>query len=180
MHLKNVDPNVKILGRAFTSILTNLQSQEIQDALQSLNLHEIDPDHWYPITLWWEIFDELEKQPNLASRLVAIGMEISRTLPLPDDNFTIQEIMETWDTLYHGNHRDGDVGHIEIKQVDNNHYHVIHPATYPEDFTYGVAYGLLKRFVSESEHFTIQFHPDFPRMRDGSDNIHFLVTWGHD
>jgi hypothetical protein len=177
-------PNVELAGYMAMSFINNLQSEETRHIIEKHGLGHIDPNAWYPAMQLMDAMNEMVATgQNFSSAFVAIGMGIAKALPMPPEmpNPTLGEVlMHVWDTGYlsvHRNHNN-DIGHIKTEKVDEKHYITTHDHLYPDDFSYGIAYGFAKRFLPEGVPFKVYYDPDLPqRDEDDADVTVIHVKW---
>jgi len=106
-------------------------------------------------------------------------MEIGRNSPVPDGtNPTLPEVLAFWnDVLYQPLFRNGDPGSISCEKIDATHYVSVHKHIWPDDFSYGIAYGFARRFLPPKTSFRVSYDPNFPRMDDGGQSTRILIEW---
>ena len=177
MKLKDVDSKVEISGQTLYAILTHLTAIELQDTLTDLGLNEIDPTAWYPIGVWRKLFEKISDEPNVSTHLIAIGLEIGLNATLPNDLSTLLGVLSGFDRVYQYHHRNGDIGHVKVKQIIPQWIKVYHPATYPSDFLYGLFYGITRRFCPRDQVFTVAFDPNEPTIEEGNDYVVLDIRW---
>lgn len=177
MRTLTCDPKLEVYGQNLRAWIDNVQGYEVMPILEKHNLTNINPDQWYPTHQWLDVLNDLRDQGNLMSNLVAIGLQIGTTIPLPD-NLTLPQVLMAWDDAYQHLHRYGDAGSIRCEKVNDKHYKTTHTDLYPDDFTYGLAYGYARRLLPRGTSFKIYYEPDTPRRDDGNAPSTILhITW---
>lgn len=164
MRILTAPPGSETIGLMFGTFVDNLQSAETRPVMVKHNLVGLDPMGWYPAQRLLDALNELSSNSNQSANLVAIGMRIGETVPLPPEMLDpqIEDVLAIWNDLYQMLHRGGDLGCIRYEKVADKHCKTIHTVPYPDDMSYGVLYGYGKRFLSASTHFRVFYDPDFP------------------
>jgi len=179
MRKLSCDKNIEVLGAPLISNIENMSAQEIEPYLKKYQLLNIDPDHWYPMSSYLDMLNDMGQSYNLSSRLVAIGMEIFKNIKMPPEleHATLPEILETWNDLYHMQHRGGDIGYVKVEQLGETHYKTIHKNLYPDDMLYGVAYGMSRRFLPSGTSFKVYYDEQVRRVDDGGEETIIHIIW---
>lgn len=180
MRYLTCDPNVEVIGASMLSIVENMRADEIRPLLEKHNLTTIEPDKWYPAQDWLSAMNEIAQHPDTTPNFVAIGMEVATNIILPPDldSPTLPQMLEMWDALYHMQHRGGDIGYVKTEKLGEKHYRTTHVHLYPDDFTYGIAYGWCRRFLPPGTRFTVKYENINRRLDMGNgDETVILVEW---
>lgn len=178
-HLTAPD-GVEVIGANMLSIIDNLQAEELQPILEKHDLTKVDPQAWYPVKKWLDAMNDMAKEPNLTNNYVAVGMRIAQNVVLPPElqNATLPQILNMWDAIYQMQHRGGDVGYVKIEQLSDTSYRTTHRHLYPDDITYGVAYGFGTRFLPQETNFSVAYEDDNARLDSGdAQETVILVKW---
>lgn len=173
-------PNVELLGQNITAFVDNLQAGEMLPIMQKHGIVGLDPEKWYPASMWMDALNELVQHPNVVSNLVAIGMEVGRIVPVPPHltNPTLPDILEAWNGMYQYIHRNGDVGQIVCTKLSDKHYTLTFTDLYPDDMSYGILYAYGRRFLPDDVGFSVYYDPDLPqRDEDGGDKTVLHIEW---
>jgi hypothetical protein len=173
-------PSLEVLGTNLSAFLVNLQADETRPIMQRHGLDNIQQDKWYPAHKWMEALNQLAREVNLSSNLVAIGMEIGKIVPMPPgvENPDLPQVLTLWDGVYQYLHRNGDAGKIVCEKVNDKHYTTTHTDLYPDDFTYGIIYGYAKRFLPPGTRFKVFYDEKItPRDRGGTGPTVIHVSW---
>jgi len=173
------DPNAETIGASVLSFIKNVRADEIQPYLKKYNLENPQPDQWYKLQDWLNVLNDMGRDGNLSSKLVAIGMEIYQTIQLPPEveKLSYEEILMGWDTAYQAQHRGADVGGVEVEKIAKKHYKATINIPYPSDMVYGVAYGMARRFLPDGSGYVVEYDSEFPRWEDGGDSTVIHITW---
>jgi hypothetical protein len=179
MRILTCDPKLELLGLNLRAFIDNLQADEINPVLIKYGLTDVEPMKWYSAAQWLNALNDLQNDTNMTSNLVAIGMEIGRTSPVPPGSTpTLADVLTMWnDVLYQPLFRNGDPGSVSCEKVSDTHYVSIHRHIWPDDFSYGITYGFARRFLPPKTGFRVFYDPDFPRMDDGGTSTRIHVDW---
>lgn len=180
MRYLSSEPNVDVIGAAVISIVDNLQSDEIQPLLEKHGLTNVQPETWYPVEKWLGVMNDLAQDANTTPNYVAIGMAVAENVVLPPElqSASLADILHMWDNIYQMQHRGGNVGSVQIEKIDENHYRSIHQHIYPDDLTYGLAYGWCRRFLPEGTRFKVSYEEINNRLDQGDNNqTVIIIKW---
>ncbi|MCD4685162.1 MAG: hypothetical protein K8S97_04415 [Anaerolineae bacterium] len=172
------DPNVETKGAAVLATLAALQS----DASAILHRHgitEVDADAWYPQQACLDALKEISRMPELGTLgLVIIGIRIPELADWPDDitSTTVEDALNSINTAYQMNHRNGDIGYYHAERVDDTLIRVTCENPYPSDFDYGIIYGVVKRYAPSGVSFQVTRAP-FPSRLNGDDMCVYKVIF---
>lgn len=177
-------PNLELIGVMASTFINNMQNDLTRPIIKQYGMENLDPNTWYPASIFMDTMNQLVKTgTNFSSAFVAIGMEIGKTLPIPPElqNATLGEILTAvWDAGYkavHRNHHD-NIGSIKVEKVSDKHYKTIHDHLYPDDFSYGIAYGFCKRFLPQGVHFKVYYDPNLPQRDNHNADITVIhIQW---
>lgn len=161
------------------SIVENIQHDDIQPYLDKYNLNTIDPQKWYSARNFIAILNEIGADNGGMMNLVAIGMAVAQKMLMPPElvNAPLSTILFLWNDLYHLQHRNGQIGEVKAEQINDHHIRTIHTHLYPDDFTYGLAYGMAKRFLPPGTVFRVTYDSSVPRIDEGGDVTIIDVEW---
>ena len=179
MRVLTCDQKLELLGLNLRAFIDNLQADEINPVLEKYGLTQVEPMKWYSAAQWLSALNDLQQEVNMTSNLVAIGMEIGRTSPMPPgSNPTLPEVLSIWnDALYQPLFRNGDPGTISLEKISDRHYVSIHKHLWPDDFSYGIAYGFARRFLPPKTAFRVAYDQNMPRMDEGGQSTRIHVEW---
>ncbi len=145
---KAFDPNTEVIGRSMLSNFQNLHKDNFVPILQKHGIDTIDPLGWYSQQKWLDILKEVtESSGDVIFDLVAVGMSVASLAPFPPQIDTIPKAFAALNKVYQGNHRHGNAGELLCERADDNEVYVKMDSPYPDNFLYGVAYGIAKRFI---------------------------------
>lgn len=180
MRKLSCEPGIEVIGASMLSIIDNAQAEEIHPLLLKHDLTNIEPQAWYAANRWLEVMNEMSAGFNASSNFVAIGMMIAQNVVLPSnmENATLPQILTMWDKIYQMQHRGGDAGNKQVEKLSENQYRVTLRDLYPDDLSYGVAYGFCRRFLPEDKDFTIKYE-DLSKRRDTGTHTEtvLIIEW---
>ena len=175
-----IDPETQVVGAAMSSIVENIQRDDIQPYLDKYHLNDIVPDQWYSARDFISILREIGGGEGGMSNLVAIGMAVTHQMLVPPelDKVPLSVILMGWNDLYHLQHRNGNIGGVVTEKISDTHYRTIHTHLYPDDMTWGLAYGMAKRWLPAGTHFKVIYSPQSPRLDEGGgDQTVIDILW---
>lgn len=174
-------PETEVIGVSMISFVDNIQADVMAPMLVKHDLVNIEPDRWYPVRSFLEIMDELSTQPEFTNNMIAVGLKVAQYAITPPEmqGVGLAQMLEGWDTHFHANHRNGDVGHIITEKVNDKAYRVTHQNIYPDDFNYGLAYGFAKTCLPHGTNFVVKYEDYNHRLDLGNgDKTVITVSWG--
>lgn len=173
------DPSAEVIGQTMLSFIDNLQSDRIMPLLKRHGLDDIQPDQWYPLQDWLEVLNDLAREGDFSSSVVAIGMQITEKMLVPPEveQLSLGEILEMWNDLYQMQHRGADVGCVRTEKVAPNHYVCTQEVMYPDDMSYGVAYGMARRWLPHGTPFTVKYDDTILNRDNGGPQTVIHVMW---
>ena len=174
------DPDLEILGRPVLGFVDNVRSNVIYPYLERHNLVDIQPDQWYPAQLFLDVLNDLAAESTASMDFVAIGMGLAAKIIFPPEmeNASLEDILLAWGHKYDIDHRGPNKGYLKVEIVEPGHIKSIHKHPYPDDFEYGLAYGLCRRFRPEGVSFRVYYDEDTLRMDQGGEETIIHVVWG--
>ena len=171
------DPDVEFKGSTALMSIAVLEQmgKDTVPILQKYELYDIDPDGWYPLQRYLDMFKELQ-EVHLIS-LVEIGMDIPEIAEFPPIH-NLDEAMNLLNTAYHMNHRGGDIGAYEWIKTGDRSGKIIARNPYPSDFDFGLIYRLVQLYRPEdSEEIMVMLDLDAPTRKTGADSCTYLISW---
>lgn len=174
------DPNVELIGQTVLAFRDNLNKNEIIPYLEAEGLVDLKPDQWYPAYKLLNVLNELGKTGNMSSNYVALGMSTVEKMVVPPEMeaLPLEAILNGWDDLYHLQHRgNADIGSVSVIKINDKHFRTVHHHIYPDDMTYGVAYGLAKRWLPRGTHFTVMYDQTEPNLDNGGSRTIIDIMW---
>lgn len=174
------EPGVEVRGEVLIALVDNMQAAAMAPYLEKHGLVGIQAGEWYPVKNYQDFLNDMSERANQSSNFTAIGVAIASTahIPLDTENATLEQIVQAWDDIYQSNHRGGDIGYKTIERIDDNYYvATLHGGLYPDDFEYGVIYGLVKRFAPGGMDFTVWYDEDVQHLDQGGTKTVIHIQW---
>ncbi len=178
MNTNEIDPNTEASGAAMIAVLNCARGEQLRPIMDNHGLRNVQPDEWYPISLWMSVIEAITQAHMGAYDLIAIGKEIARNIVLSDDVTTVEQAIIHLPEVYQHNYRKGNVGHYEVQKIKNGHLKVYGYIPFPGDLTLGVLRGLVKRYSQKGKHYTVTIdQTDGANASADSDHFTFDVKW---
>jgi len=136
---------------------------------------ELDPDGWYPQQTWLDILREAADEMQLD--LLTIGNRVAANFQMPDGAFSLSRLLELVEDSYHTTHRHADPVHVSATQVAEREVHIVDNSPYPDEFQYGVIFGLFQKLMPMDANLTVRYDDGAPTRSDGADATTYIVTW---
>jgi hypothetical protein len=128
-----------------------------------------------------DALNDLAAKGNVSANMTAIGMGIGQTVPIPPElpHPTLEQVLNIWNDLYQGLHRNADVGSIRIEKISDKHFKTIHSVIYPDDMSYGVLYAYGRRFLPPGTYFKAYYDAEVPaRDYGGTGDVTIIhIEW---
>lgn len=177
MRVLTCDPNAEIFGANLQVFVDHIQADETRPIFEKHQLIDLEGQKWYPVIWWLNALNELGGTGNASANMIAIGIQITSVLEFPP-GLTLEAILMGWDDIYYSVHRGGDIGHVTTEAVTPTHYKITLTDIYPDDLSYGIAYGFARRFCPAGKTFKVYYEPNVPRRDDGGADVTLInVTW---
>jgi len=179
---KTFDPKAEVIGYSMLGFSQCLRKEGIMPYLKLHKLADITPEGWYPLQSWLDVLSDLAetRQGEAMFDFVAVGMKVVETSPFPpgSESLSLPEAFEVAKQGYFaGYHRGGGVGEIVIETPTPKHLLLKYKTPYPDDFWYGVLYGMSRRFLPRGTHFTVYYDELEPRREQGGEWTVIHITW---
>lgn len=174
-------PEIEVIGSNLLSITDNLKKDEIKPFLGKHGFSDVQVDQWYPAINWMNLMNDLAEHTNFRENLVAIGMKLAEKVVLPPEmaNATLPDILNSWDNIYHHQHRGGEIGHHLVQKVSDTEYRCVFTDIYPDDFKFGLAHGFARRFLPKGTFARITYEDNDNRMdKGGASKTVMSIKWG--
>lgn len=174
--------NLELMGAMSNTFVENLQSAETRPVFEKYGLVDMDPNEWFSAQRFMDAVNELGQSVNLSANLIAIGMEVGKQMPTPENNAnpTLSEMFYAWDGTYKALHRNHNnkIGGMQVEKISDRHYKMTHTHIYPDDLIYGMTYAYCRRFLPKGAPFKVYYEPDMPRMDEGDGEKTILhISW---
>lgn len=177
MRFLTCEPNTEIIGQAIHAFGHNVRG--INPLLKKHNLETIDPKLWYPMQNWVNVLNDLNQHNDGMTNYFAMGTEDAKKAFLPphSGDLSLPDFLEQWGAMYLMQHRGENVGSIETVKIDDKHYLVTFVVSYPDDYLYGIAHGLTKRFLPMGTYYKVWFDKDVPPLDKGGTETVIHIRW---
>lgn len=179
MRTLTVEANVEIIGITMNSIIENIRADHIQPFLEKHSLTKIDKEKWYPAEKWIGVMNDIGDDAS-SGDFVAIGMKVAENVVLPPQlqDAPLGKVLQMWDVVYKKQHRGDNIGGREVEKISETKYRATLTDIYPDDMSYGVAFGWCKRFLPSGTDFTVSYQNiDDTRDRGNSDSTILIIEW---
>ena len=90
------DPKAETLGIHFIAFFNNLQDFQTLPIMQKHGLTNVQRDEWIPTRKMMYALNDLAKDPDFISGLVAIGIEIGKAIIFKKENPTLVDALMDW------------------------------------------------------------------------------------
>ncbi|MBK8022785.1 MAG: hypothetical protein IPK19_15460 [Chloroflexi bacterium] len=172
-------PNAEVSGVAMSAIFNHARREEVLDSLQRFGLEYLEPDQWYPVDQFINMFAEWFQSPAVSTNLISVGMAMIYHMELPEiaeKESSIDKLLLLGDlhSLYH---RNGDVGGYSVEMVSPNTIRFTENIIWPDDMIYGYLYGAAQHFFGRGVHFVLRYADDHVRQEMGGETTVFELTW---
>ncbi len=172
-----IHPDAVVLGQSMLAFVECSARDEIWDVLEAHGLHEIDPDQWYSQQAWLDVLRDVMHQGNAMFNLVSIGMKLSEKFPMPPEINTIGDALAALDDIFRMSNPDAEPGIMQVEMVEPRHVRVLSMTPYPDDFEYGVIYGLARQYLPPGGDLVVRHVDDAPCRKDGEDSCTYDIRW---
>lgn len=179
MRTLTCSPEVEVLGRKILSLIDNLSTEVIEPLLEKHGLDNIQPEAWYPAQDWLDVINDLFADRSWTSQFVVTGMSIAENGSISPEleDASLEQILGQWDDFYQMPHRGGDIGEVTVEKLSDTHFKTVHRHLYPDDLTYGIAYGWARRFLPEGTRFSVYYDKEVPHLDRGGTETIIHVKW---
>ncbi|MCD4686081.1 MAG: hypothetical protein K8S97_09115 [Anaerolineae bacterium] len=148
-------PDAQVMGESIHAFINGLSS-DAAEILAKYNLpQEVENGVWYSQKAYVDMMHEVE-QKMFITDMVSMGMNIATFAPLPPQIDSLESALAGLNPAYQMNHRKVAEGEgWGFEKVDERTYVVTDRTPYPENFSYGVVYGFVKRFAPPGAGFLV-------------------------
>jgi hypothetical protein len=136
---------------------------------------ELDPNSWYPQQMWLDILREAAEEMQLD--LLALGTRVAASYQIPDGVVSLARLLEIVDSNYQTTHRYTDPVRLTATQIAGREVHIVDNSPYPDEFQYGMFFGLLQRLIPLDATLKIRYDMSAPTRSDGADVTTYIVSW---
>jgi hypothetical protein len=136
---------------------------------------ELDPNGWYPQQTWLNILRDAAEEMHLD--LLAVGNRVAASYQIPDGVFSLARLLEFVDANYQTTHRFTDPVRLTARQIAEREVHIVDNSPYPDEFQYGIFFGLLQQLTPLDATLKIRYDKSAPTRSDGADVTTYIVSW---
>ena len=186
LHLRSLaefrvlDANVEVNGETVHCVIDGMGGFQATayKILAKVGIEDPQPGEWYSqqalLNALGVIADKLG-----ADALYSIGFKIPDNAQLPLNIDTLDRALNSLDTAFHMNHRNGEIGHYNLTSVTDNSFEMVCDNPYPCDFDRGILAALCSRFKPKGSdsYATVVHNNSKPCRKKGADSCTYLMTW---
>jgi len=104
-------------------------------------------------------------------------MKIPENAIFPPNIDSVIAALQSIDVAYQMNHRGGEIGDYRAIVINDHNVDLICNNPYPDDFDYGIIYGMARRFCPKDLQFTVYHDNDAPCRKTGGDSCTYHVVF---
>jgi hypothetical protein len=175
-----LDDSVEVNGNTLCSIIEELDDSKdmVLDILARRGLADPQPGEWYQLKAWLKACNDISNQLG-PDALYKIGLKMPGNAQFPARIDSLDKALRIINSLYHINHRNGEIGHYFFKIAGEKSYEIVCENPYPCEFDKGMLEGFCNRFKPKgSMSRAVAIHEDSePCRKNGATSCTFLVTW---
>ncbi|MFY0687259.1 MAG: hypothetical protein JXQ90_08845 [Cyclobacteriaceae bacterium] len=179
--LEAFDKSTEVSGRSIVAFINAFPNRrEIMESI--LARHDIenpDKDHWYPMSLWLEVLQELTER--LSSRIIFdIGQAMIKSIKIPSHIESLRDALRYLNVAYRASHRNGDIGGYELWEFNEKRRIALIECTnpYPSEMDRGIISAITARYKPHDGHFAnVTLDKSAPSRKDGAESCTFIVSW---
>ncbi len=147
-HFLSFSPEAEIKGSAILRAVEGLgaYSNQIYTLLSLEGLPMIYADQWYNLQKWLNVL-KLVYTKYGAFTLLTLGKSVSEDFP-EGGTIDLKTALSLMDAGYRFNHRNGDIGGLELTEFDTEMRTAVlkSHSPYPPEFGKGVILGIMRKF----------------------------------
>jgi hypothetical protein len=145
--------------------------------LAEFGIPEPDPNAWYSMQAYLNTIKKVAEKMGPAT-LGAIGKWVPEDVPWVDNISSLQDGLNSINTVYAANHRNGDVGSFKYEKVDDKSGKLICNTPYPDELDRGIIEAVARKFKEKSMLFVrVKLETSLPTRTKGADTSTFIVSW---
>lgn len=175
-HYALFHPDTELLGGLVLSYIQSINVENYRDLYADFGLDALEPDKWYPAQPMIDIFNRLVERGGEMFDFVSIGMAVAKTVPLPP-TIAISDVMIQSPQFYLSGIRGTDPGWYRTSLVSSHHVQLDYRVPFPDDFQYGIIFGLAQKTKPAGSSFLVQYDDTQPRREQGGEFTRIHVTW---
>ncbi len=178
-YFESFDLNAEVIGQNMSAFVECINKDHILPFLEKHGLSQIDPQTWYPLQDWLNVLNDMLDAGGAMFDFVSVGMKIADTAVYPPEveGLPFADFVMMIPQVYQMQHRHGDVGEEQARQLGDQHLQLYMRTPYPDDLAYGVVWGMARRFLPPGTHFVIAYDEAEPRCDQGGDHTILDIQW---
>lgn len=169
-------PDNEVTVQTMLGIKTAINSENFSDLFEKAGLLDKSPDDWVPLQILLDIFNEMEERGGAMLDFVAIGIRGAQDLEYPPEFLALpmEDKIFALAAQYPLFNR-GTIGYVKSEKVADRHILFRLKTPMPDDWWYGIGYGLFKRFLPDTMSFKAYYDTEHPHHDQGGEEtlVHF-------
>lgn len=172
-------PDAQIRGKLLLNMLESKRGAQVRPFLAQHGLANPDPKQWYPLEDIITIFNEISEagEGAASATYVAIAMREMEVAEWPAEITTLEQALSIINDAYRIQYRGKDIGGFWCEKLGYHHYRILFQLPHPNDYVYGLMYGMARRFLPEDSQFVVQFDNDYPHNDVSGETSAIEVAW---
>jgi hypothetical protein len=186
LHLRSLaeyrvlDANVEVNGETIQAVIEGMGAFKAT-ALKILAKQGIvnpEPGEWYSQQALLNALGVISDKLG-AEVLYNIGLKIPENTLFPPGIDSLDKAMNSLDSAFHMNHRNGNIGHYHLGAVRETSFEIICENSYPCDLDKGLLVALCGHFKPKGSdsHATVLHDDKKPCRKNGADSCTYNLTW---
>lgn len=120
------------------------------------NLSTVGGYEWYAFDLWLNLLKEISAKTGLD--MVSLGMRAAERLVLPPWIENLSAALFQVEEVYRRAHRGSECGEVFARVVHGRHIRFTVRTPYPEEFIFGLVWGIAQRYAPENNRLELTRH----------------------
>jgi len=125
-----------------------------RQAVEDADLTAVEPDEWYPLGAYVDAIEAIHDVVG-DHAVHALGQRVTRAVAFPDAVDDVPAALAALDDVYRAQHRGGDAGGYEFRQIGDEdgriECHTAYPCAFDRGIVEGVAVAHADEFVCVTE-----------------------------
>ncbi len=171
-------PEAEIKGLSLISLEQSSELEEFADLLDKYGLRGIKGEQYYKLATVMEYYREVMQRPNASTNFVSMGINLHKSVVLPEDVKTIEDGLRLMIYIIKINviHDPTIETWYQIERIGDRHIRLIDQSPFPHDLLYGYVYGVSRRLAPEGTRPTVR--RTFMNEADpDADGAVYDITW---
>ncbi len=172
-------PHAQVLGAGMSAIFNHYRREAVLASLKTHGLDYLEPDEWYEVDKFIEVFAEWHHLPAFTTNYVSVGMALIYHMEALDELDAVdplQKLLLLGD-LHVAQHRAGEVGRYKVTQLTERHIVYEENMVWPDDLIYGYIYGATQHILRDQTSFVVTYDEKHQRQEYGGQStlIHLML-----